>query len=338
MESTVEVELVELLHGGPEENFRPYLHLRGELTSVVPEVELPYGVDELVLRRGSGLPIDAFYNFNPRQLGDLVAKGYFTDQFRVPEEMSGIPWAIPGSADFMIVAPELEDQPPLVFMTVHNQSELDLDEQNSGYDLSSYFPNYEQAPVVAAEVSRQSEPARGGSAHDIFSDVQFEEYRPGAIAPERSHDGGEWRSDVPAGVFERLVSEIQGSRVDEALTEDAVLAVEAPSPGSAEELYNTIVAPAIERARSGELYRAEETADTIQEQPQEPAAGGELAVDENGFLDLGEPDPELAPLPMESAETAQAARRTAAVRSARIRSELLEEEPLETAAESQHDL
>jgi len=51
IESTVQMELVELLHSGPEDNYRPYLHMRGELTEATPAVELPYGVTELAMRR-----------------------------------------------------------------------------------------------------------------------------------------------------------------------------------------------------------------------------------------------------------------------------------------------
>jgi hypothetical protein len=290
IESTVQMELVELLHSGPEDNYRPYLHLRGELTEATPVVELPYGVTELAMRRGAGLNVDAFYEFSPRQLGELVEKGYFTEGFQVPSEMSGIPWTIPGLADFLVVPPVYSDQPPVVFMSVHDQSELELDQANSGYDLSAYFPDYtaESQPAKAKAVDR---PGRIDSDLDVFSDVTFEdrlpEDEPASVRAARSTDQ---RADVPTGVFSRLVSEIQAQR--------------GPShtvivPGSPVDVYHTRVSPAVDQVLSAEQIEAE-----IDAVAAERAADAEAAATEpdlvsmpapasppgETFLDLNEPD------------------------------------------------
>ncbi|MET0885698.1 MAG: hypothetical protein ABWX92_04535 [Mycetocola sp.] len=350
IESTVEMELVELLHGGPESNYRPYLHLRGELTEAKPIVELPYGVTELAMRSGGGLNVDAFYDFNPRQLSDLVSKGYFTEQFQVPNEMSGIPWTLPGKADFLIVAPELSDQPPVVFMNVHDQSQLELNETNSGYELSSYFPDYSpEAEQQAANAPVVDGPELGGSGLDMFSDVDFSTYQPDDVfAPNPAAAVSEERAQVPSSVFSRLVSEIEARRyvepeISEAPESDAIV------PGSLADVYHSRVSPAVEQVLSSEQIEAEIAADaagldiafeqTEDETEQQAESAPELAVTADGFLDLSAPEPELAPLPMGFDEdTSESHREAAAARTARIRTELAEDEDHAVGDESQPNL
>lgn len=325
IESTVEMELVELLHGGPEDNYRPYLHLRGELTEAKPAVELPYGVTELTMRTGSGLTIDAFYDFNQRQLSDLVSKGYFTDKFKVPDEMSGIPWTLPGKADFLVVAPELSDQPPLVFMNVHEQNELALDEANSGYELSAYFPDYTlDAEQQAAAETAIDAPEHSGSSLDMFSNESFEERRPGdLVAPAVGAVEPEQRTSVPVGVFERLVSEIEAQQhvEPEPIEEPAPAGV---IPGSAEDVYLSRVSPGVEQVFSGESVETVEGDASVVVEADELESD---AVSSKGFLDLSEPEPELTPLALQSGvegddEQAKAAER----RNSRIRNELAGDE------------
>lgn len=335
VENTVQMELVELLHGDQRSNFRPYLHLRGELISTIPSVELPYGVDELLLRRGSGPVIDAFYDFDTQQLSDLVAKGYFTEAFRVPEEMSGIPWTLPGQADFVVVGPEFSDQPPVVFMSVHDRSELELDGRSLGDSLSKYFPDYhpEAEAQAEAEATHTDQPQRGGSGVDVFADVEFDEFRPFAedqaeAAPEVTEF-----SIVPSEVYGRLIREIDARNA----SNEEVADVEpvAPQPGRAEEIYRSRVEPGVERVLTGEaaaefeadLASFEEGMELIEPaDPEAPASEAEGPEDEErlaaeqelfeefpeppaaealdelkveGFLDLAdpEPEPELSPRP-----------------------------------------
>ena len=254
VECTVEMELVELLHGGPETNHRPYLHLRGELTEAKPVVELPYGVSELTMRRGSGLAVDAFYDFTPEQLSDLVAKGYFTSAFRVPDEMAGIPWALPAKADFLVVAPELQDQPPLVFMNVHHVTGMEFDEANSGYELAAYFPDYSAEAQQGEHTADTdlSQPERGGSGLDVFSDIALPEHDVAAFEPLEEVDLDSARSLVPDGVFSRLVSEIQAQYAEPEPDPIEAVEEEATGPGRAWDLYISRISPGVEHVISGQ--------------------------------------------------------------------------------------
>ena len=343
IESTVEMELVELLHGGPEANYRPYLHLRGELTEAKPAVELPYGVSELALRQGAGLTVDAFYDFNQQQLADLVNKGYFTEAFQVPEQMSGIPWTLPGHADFLIVAPELSNEPPLVFMNVQDQNSLELNELNSGYELSGYFPDYsDEVQAQAPEVS-SAEREHGGSGLDVFEDLSFEEPSiavPAPVTPNEDTIDG-FRAVVPDGVFSRLVSEIEARQpapVERQAEEETVQP--GVVPGSATDVYLSRVAPGVDSVLAGEHLDEEEAEQNADAVPDEDEVADldsiTIPVTADGFLDLDDPEPELAPLNLQFGETPDDHHREAAQRrAALLRAELANEETPEAGGEAQ---
>jgi hypothetical protein len=343
IEATVEVELVELLHEGPEANYRPYLHLRGELTEVKPAVDLPYGVSELALRRGSGLPLDAFYAFTRDQLADLVTKGYFSPAFRVPEEMSGIPWTLPGKADFMIVAPEFADQAPIVFMAVAEQTGMELDESNSGYELSAYFPDYSaeaEAQAARAEHEADAPLTLEGRAneHDVFSDITRDQPRAAqAEQPLDSPADTDLRATVPDGVFSRLVEEIEARQKPAApVVEIEDEAADEIAPSSFEEVYLSRVDPGVARVLSGE-HVADEIEDEEEEQRNDAleqqteaiesetetaevatnAGAGELLLD----LSEPEPEPEIASLNLQHRESVDEHRAAVECRAARLRAE-----------------
>lgn len=133
----VHMEAVTILHHGIDQNHRPYLHLRGQISQIQPDVELPFGITELRYRAGAGPGVDAYYEFDTDQLTELVRKGYFGPRFRVPESMTGIEWELPAQANFLVVAPENVDEPPLVFAGVLDRNNTVLTEENSGYTSPS---------------------------------------------------------------------------------------------------------------------------------------------------------------------------------------------------------
>ena len=361
IEATVEVELVELLHGSPEENYRPYLHLRGELTEAQPTVALPYGVTDLALRRGSGVRVDAFYDFSQRQLVDLVSKGYFSKAFEVPEGMAGIPWPLPGHADFVILAPQTMADAPVTFMGLHQDTGLELDEQSSGYDLSEYFPDF--TPEAQAEREAQAEETldRSGSGRDLFHDVELDTSRPADRPRDVQLDGENGRVSLPENAFERLLQEIENRR-DELSAAD-VDPVEAPEALTEEEaelspeaFYERFVAPEVaEGVAAISRPVAEAEPEAVPEPSEEPVASDEtpaptpepegadvvaeaVASGEKDLFADESPeasDDELAPRPLIGVPDKPAPVRTAAQRrrdQERLRQELIADEA--EAAES----
>ncbi|WP_311245250.1 MULTISPECIES: hypothetical protein [unclassified Microbacterium] len=333
IEGLVEMELIELLHGGPERNYRPYLHLRGEMVQVTPSVALPYGVTELPMRQGSGVAIDAFYDFNQDQLGVLVSKGYFTEAFEVPENLAHAEWVLPGTADFLVVAPDYADDAPLVFMNVHDDTRLELDEASSGYELTAYFPDY--TPAAENEATLQSgldEVPRSERTSDLFRDVQFEAHTPIAefTAPEIPHETDAHQA-VPDGIFSRLMSEIEAREpvAPVAELEEPALTEEAPA-GSAWDTYLSKVAPGVERALTAPVESDDDldlSLDTLnsEDAPVDESAG-EVDLDETptGLLDFSTvaPQVDLVPLSEQIAEDGIDHEDAAAKRAARIRNQI----------------
>lgn len=363
IECVVEMDLVELLHGDAEENYRPSLHMTGELVSARPDVTLPFGVKELAMGRGLGVRVDLFYDFDQAQLADLVNKGYFTKAFQVPEGMSGIPWELPGKADFLVVGPSREDEAPIVFMNVHDEAAMALNQFNSGHVLSGYFPDYSAEPEAAQQEGEATHDLqRTTEVEDVFSHVSFEQHQADSQAYndfelQQATTQDEARRIVPDGVFSRLLAEMSPTTAPEPIVEETPAA---PHPGSAADLYQSIVAPGVERALAPIAETTPETVETPAEELdeaafdpntgeylEEPASAVEVVetteapevpLTEDGFVDLGLPEPELVPVGEQIIDDAEH-RASVERNAARLRAGLiLDEEPAAAVDEAQPGL
>ncbi|MGH3998051.1 MAG: hypothetical protein ACRDTJ_11380 [Pseudonocardiaceae bacterium] len=148
-ELAVLVEEMTLGHHGQDRNHRPYLHLSGELRSVRPiHGTWAYGIKEVVYSPGHGERVDAFYEFDDTQLGDLVSKGYFLPGFSLPKEIVGIEWELPATVDTLAIAPDsthAETNVPLIFLEVRDLNALEVTMASSGYDVAAYFHDQSEA-------------------------------------------------------------------------------------------------------------------------------------------------------------------------------------------------
>lgn len=330
VDMVVHMEAVEILHHGPEDNYRPYLHLRGSVEEVIPLVQLPYGVTSLPYKQGSEPQTDAFYEFDNAQLADLVAKDYFSSRFQVPGEMTDLQWELPSEIDVMIVSPEFADEAPLVFLGLHEQSSRVLDEQSSQYDLSDYFPNYSM-PEQEQRVQRSQDVlTRSGEIKDLFADEQFEAPRyTDQVSPNRA---AAQQQEVPTGLFNRLLQEIEEKR---AVEEQRRLDAGEYDPNSAEGLYYSSVAPGVDAALAQEAAQVLEDSRESAAPTAQPAAGAvsgteaeaevadgdrDLDLDLDLDLSLEETADDLGVKPVETgAAERQAAHQTAARRQAQRR-------------------
>jgi hypothetical protein len=175
------VESLEIKHRSKDENYRPYLHIVGELRSVTPTEVLPYGISEVTYSPGQGEKVDAYYEFDDAQLVKLASRGYFSRSFDVPAaQVTGIEWELPAQADILVLAPsgiEVEGDVPVVFTQVHNLGSLDIDLPTSGYDLADYFADFSQQDRQADEpvVDERSLRARSDAINSLFSEEELEQ-------------------------------------------------------------------------------------------------------------------------------------------------------------------
>jgi hypothetical protein len=328
VETVVQMERVSIEHHGSEKNYRPLLHLTGELLSILPSEALPHGVEEVTFRAGLGPTVDAFYEFDDAQLGQLVSKGYFTEGFQAPSTMAGIPWELPTTIDALVLSPEHEDDTPVVFVNIHGQTELALDFENSGYDLAEYFENQLTAEVQqerALESAQGIVPTRSGEINDLFAAEEFKLPEAGELRDAAARFPGLGQSaggDYPvvrASIFEDLMAEFGDAVPAPEAADDAVEAGSAeeqpapaaePVPDSAETLYLERIRPGVakalalatESAPEPEAHKLEEAAAAV------TGAGetSEVPASEPGLLDLYEAEEELDVVPVTTSPAAAA--------------------------------
>ena len=178
----VHVETVELAHRGKEANYRPYLHIAGELRSVTPKRALPHGISKVVYGPGEGEKISAFYEFDHEQLVRLTEKGYFNAGFAVPANITRIDWDLSTTVDALVLAPSGHDagdgQPdaPVVFLQVQGRDGMEIDLSSSGYDLATYFADYSAEGVrpVEATFDKHEMKSRSDAINSLFSDAELD--------------------------------------------------------------------------------------------------------------------------------------------------------------------
>lgn len=301
----VMVESVELEHHNEERNYRPVLHLSGELRAVVPQEPLPHGINEVTYAPGRGEHIDAFYEFDDEQLLELVGKGYFSPGFEVPFEIRGIEWELPTTIDAVVLEPVEGEDFPVVFVKVHNATELELTLETSGYDLAAYFAEPKSlgpVPTAGAEVA-----ATAGHEEEftpLFSDDDLAIDPSDAVSGPGTSTSTDGAVETPvmaelaremAAVAERIEGETQRDVGDEQAVEDET-----------ERLYASRVAPALEE----ELALAPDMSQFVEAGAQEEQVlSDETEPEPAGFTPMvfDNAAPDLAPEPITSAAQADRA-------------------------------
>lgn len=192
------VDTLYFTNHGPSSNYRPVLHVRGRLVGLVPydSPEIAYGVTEVTFDRnmdGGDSTVDAFYEFSDEQLVALVQKGFFNEGFEPPADLLNQVWQLPAHYKGIAIAPRNETEAPLVFLDVVDRDGLVIDSENSGLDLSDYFPDY-----LSEIRSRESENSlsadrimeRTSQVNDMFAGMDLSEY---------DEDGSEGRTNEAEG-------------------------------------------------------------------------------------------------------------------------------------------
>ncbi|MFD4475831.1 hypothetical protein ACFWPU_06915 [Streptomyces sp. NPDC058471] len=268
----VMVESLDLKHRGKEENYRPYLHMTGELRSVTPAKALPFGISQVTYSPGQGEKVDAFYEFDDQQLVVLASKGYFTSGFAVPEQVTGIEWELPATADVLVLAPsgaQTEDDAAVVFTQIHDIGGLEIDLESSGYDLADYFADHSKDGVPRAEAVVD---ARGLKAPSDAINSLFAEDELGLDTEVKQVVGAPVPQAAP--VADGMSARLQQIEGEIAAEQEQYQSERASTEGTTENLYRERVA--------GALHQAEE-----QEEPfAPPVPAREAQRDLNLDLDL----------------------------------------------------
>ncbi|MDT8913571.1 hypothetical protein [Amycolatopsis sp. PS_44_ISF1] len=238
------VEAAELKHWDRNENYRPYLHITGQLRWLAPQTALPYGISRVIYAPEQGERVDAFYEFDDRQLQTLAAKGYFHSAFAVPEQrFTGIEWELPAVMDALVLAPPATGAGlPVVFTRVHNIAGLEIDLASSGYDLTDYIDDTPQGGLsrITPVSSEQELRARTDVVDPLFPEEPLD--LPGQ--PERP--------DPPAGdtppEADPVSTRLQQVEADIAAEHERYRGEREGTRGTPEHLYHTHVAQPLRAA------------------------------------------------------------------------------------------
>lgn len=301
-EISVLVDGVTLNHRGPEEKYRPYLHLSGELTSVHLAEPLPYGIDTVTYEGGSGDKIDAFYEFDDEQLVALARKGYFRTGFVVPEQITGIEWELPAKVDALVLAPVSADldQPPVVFLDVEEGSKLEVDLESCGYDLTEYFADHSgTGPECATPtIDGRDLRARSDAIDSLFKNQPDLGLEMG-MSPAKSGSGMEQAAGPDPASLSGQLAAVEAELADE---RDQLLAERGDVAGSPENLYR-------ERIASTLREETEATTATAEGEPAAQQSSAESRPDQVGRY-------AMAPQPEQSNRTLEERKREVARRAA----------------------
>ncbi|WP_328689703.1 hypothetical protein OHA74_11525 [Streptomyces phaeochromogenes] len=246
----VMVESLDLKHRGKEENYRPYLHMTGELRSVTPAEALPFGISQVTYFPGQGEKVDAFYEFDDQQLVVLAGKGYFTSGFDVPEQVTGIEWELPATADVLVLAPsgaQTEGDAPVVFTQIHDIGGLEIDLESSGYDLAGYFADHSKDGVPRAEavVDARGLKARSDAINSLFTEGEL-----GLDAEVKQVVGAPVPEAAP--VADGMSARLQQIEAEIAAEREQYQTERASTEGTTENLYRERVAAALQTAEERE--------------------------------------------------------------------------------------
>lgn len=238
------VEQVDLGHHPGELNFRPYLHVSGQLRSVTPAHGLACDVSRVTFAPGRGEQIDAFYEFDDQQLQELAGLGYFQVGFTVPDQITGIEWELPATVDALILEPETPGEDvPVTFVSVHDAGHVRIDLLSTGYDLTEYFARPELAagpdvPDAGEQPATPDVPEVLAPAADLLDEPGV----PAAGGPQSD------RVLVEAGLAEQLRRADERVRADQEARERELAA----QPGTVEHLYRQHVAMALAPTRAAD--------------------------------------------------------------------------------------
>lgn len=227
-------------------NYRPRLHMRGKLMSIIPSVEMPLNINEITFDPESGPAINGFYNFDDDQLAVLVSKGYFSENFNIPELLSESVWELPVEIDALLVLGDPEtDIVPAIFVDIHDQLSVSIDMNNSGYDLANVFNNIREHEFSEVEQphskSYENEFITSGSdlfANEFTDDNDFEndDYSREQMVAAGLVDDVTGKLTDRANRFQELLDRYRSDEIDN----DDDLEVEEISEDEFDDLYNSM--------------------------------------------------------------------------------------------------
>lgn len=266
-EIDVLADAVDLNHRGPEENYRPYLHVIGSLRRITTEEPLPYGLTGVDFSDVHGERIHAFYEFSDEQLEMLVRKGFFTPGFRVPQQIIDIEWPLPAKVDVLVLAPGRDEtglspqDPPQVFTRVHDAGDLRIDVTSSDEVVRFFADHSFEGGQIEDLVDERGLRARSDAINSLFGEEEITHQGPTVTSLE-TESTTEMVEDEVAELLRRTREDVDADEVAYQLERERIA-------GTPENLYR-------ERVALVEDQEPDHDEITIPVETAEPVVGGDL--------------------------------------------------------------
>lgn len=132
---------------------KPYLKLIGTCDNI--EGEFPYNINKINFN-DRYFDTSIIYEFDNDELSELVKKGLYQKDFKVPKEILRSELNVDGKVDILCVKPD-EDKIPLMFADVVNKNELYADKEMLGdIDFVSLFEKAKSLEVSKDVVEEEN--------------------------------------------------------------------------------------------------------------------------------------------------------------------------------------
>lgn len=132
---------------------KPYLKLIGTCDNI--EGEFPYNINKINFN-DRYFDTSIIYEFDNDELSELVKKGLYQKDFKVPKEISRSELNVNGKVDILCVKPD-EDKIPLMFADVVNKNELYANKKMLGdIDFVSLFKKAKSLEVSKEEKEEEN--------------------------------------------------------------------------------------------------------------------------------------------------------------------------------------
>lgn len=155
---------------GWRDNYRPCLVLMGEVREV--RGEFPCGITAAEFGDGPDRPKVTYeYMLTNKELAKLCLAGMFDDDFHCPEIFFNNTFQLPMTCNCSALAPELDEDVPLLFVDINKPESLTTSSARSGYSIDEYF---QAKPEAEDYVSAALEDDIMFAEQDIADEAEIE--------------------------------------------------------------------------------------------------------------------------------------------------------------------
>lgn len=210
---------------------RPYLKMIGSVSAI--QGSFPCDVNTVSFESINQPEVHYEYQFSDEELSDLCKKGLFKQGFRCPDIFLN-EFELPVTCDCIAVAPQLNQDAPLLFLDLKDSFSMAITKETSGYELSTYFEELkdEDVKVLDSELDHPMSVDQSVLKELLGAESQKEEI----IVEEPIVEEEKPELTVEELVLQEAFENVE-QRVSERIAEDPKPKIERNLPAEMEDIY-----------------------------------------------------------------------------------------------------